>query len=73
MIQVAGRLQSVGVALLDEENRSVEGALLLDLSQLVSAGEAGIEKLRELVSQGAELEGASRYVQMLLDEKGSTR
>jgi hypothetical protein len=73
ILQVAGRLHSPGVALLQEENRSVEESLLLDLSQLISANTVGIKELRELVSRGAELEGASPFVQLLLDEKGSTR
>jgi anti-anti-sigma regulatory factor len=69
VLQIAGRLDSVGVSLLEEESRSVAGALVLDLSQLVSADEAGIEMLRQLVARGAELKGALPYVQMLVDAK----
>ena len=46
---------------------SVDGPLVLDLSELKSADQAAVERLRELASEGAERRGASRYVQMLLD------
>lgn len=67
VLNIAGRLQSVDVSALDKEIRSVEGPLTLDLSELMSADQAGIERLRELQAEGAELRGTSRYVQMLLD------
>lgn len=67
VLKIDGRLQSVDVPELDQEIRSVAGPLVLDLSELMSADKAGIERLRELQADGAELRGASRYVQMLLD------
>lgn len=67
VLNIAGRLQSVDVSALDKEIRSVEGPLTLDLSELMSADQAGIERLRELQADGAELRSASRYLQMLLD------
>ena len=67
VLRIAGRLQSADVSELDKETQSVEGPLVLDLSELMSADKAGIERLRELQAEGAELRGASRYVQMLLD------
>ena len=69
VLQVAGRLESADLSELDKEIRSLDGPLVLDLSELLSADEAGIEKLRELLSAGAELRGASHYVQMLLAMK----
>ena len=67
VLKIDGRLKSVDVSELDKETQSVEGPLTLDLSELMSADKAGIERLRELQAEGAELRGASRYVQMLLD------
>lgn len=67
VLKIDGRLLSVDVPELDKETRSVEGPLTLDLSELMSADNAGIERLRELQAEGAELRGTSRYVQMLLD------
>ncbi|MBC8868754.1 MAG: hypothetical protein H8E44_05025 [Planctomycetes bacterium] len=72
ILRIAGRLQSVDLSILAEEIRTVAGPLLLDLSELVSADKAGIEKLCELAGGRAELRGASGYVQMLLDDQEST-
>ena len=69
ILQISGRLESEVVPLLEQESRSVQGMLTLDLSQLISADEAGIKMLRELVSRGAKLEGASHFVQTLMDVK----
>ncbi len=71
VLRIAGRLQSADLSILDEEVRSVDGSLVLDLSELVSADKAGIERLRELAGGRAELRGASGYVQMLLDNGGT--
>ena len=68
VIQVAGRLKSGDVSELDKEIRSVDGPLVLDLSELKSADEAGVERLRELAFGQAALRGTSRYVQLLLDD-----
>lgn len=72
MLHVAGRLLSVGLPERDKETSSVTGRLQLDLSELMSADESGIKKLRELAFSGVELDGASPYVQMLLDDQEST-
>ena len=69
VIQVAGRLQSVDLPELEKEVRLAGGPLVLDLSELVTADEAGLQKLRELACGSAELQGASRYVQLLLAEE----
>lgn len=67
VLKVAGRLQSADLSELDKEVRLGDGAFVLDLSELLSVDEAGIKRLRELSSNGAELRDASQYVQMLLD------
>ena len=69
LLKVAGRLKSADISELDREIRSIAGPFVLDLSELLSADEAGIEKLRELAAGGAELRGASPYVQLLVDAK----
>jgi hypothetical protein len=50
----------------------VAGRLLLELSDLLSADDAGIALLRRLAAQGAELLGVSRYLEMLLDYGSSS-
>jgi anti-anti-sigma regulatory factor len=72
IIRIAGRLRSEVIPELEKECQSVVGPLVLDLSELVSADKAGIEKLRELAGGRAELRGVSGYVQMLLDDQEST-
>ena len=67
VLQVAGRLESADLSELDKEIHSLDGPLVLDLSELLSADEAGIKKLRELEVGAAELRGVSGYVRMLLD------
>jgi len=69
VLKVAGRLQLGDVSELDKEIQTVDGPFVLDLSELLSADKAGIEKLCELLSGGAELQGASPYVRLLLDAK----
>ena len=40
--------------------------LVLDLSELQSADSAGVVKLVELVERGAQIRGASKYIELLL-------
>ena len=68
VLKVAGRLQSADISELDKEIRLVHGPYVLDLSELLSVDEAAIARIRELSSNDAELQGASHYVQMLLDD-----
>ncbi len=69
VLRVDGRLDRETVADLAKEHRSVEGLLVLELSELQSADPDGVELLLELVSLGAQIRGASPYIELLL--KGS--
>jgi hypothetical protein len=71
IIHIEGRLRCEMVPDLKQECQSVDGPLVLDLSQFFVADRTGIEAIRDLVSMGAEVRGASRYVQLLLGDKGS--
>ena len=66
VLQVDGKLMSEDVGELARECRSVQGLLIFDLSNLQSADRAGVEILRELMALGAEVRGASPYVELLL-------
>ena len=66
-IRLEGRLEADAVPDLEKECRSAEPPLRLDLSDLSSADEDGIQTLRRLSAEGAELFGASPYVRQLLD------
>ena len=46
---------------------SVPGPLLLNLSRLAGADQAGLRALRSRVDAGARLEGVSPYIRLLLE------
>lgn len=73
MLAVAGQIKSADVPLLEREVRSVSGPLSLDLSELVLVDEAGIRHLHELASSTVRLDGASGYIRLLLENRGSGR
>ena len=69
VLQVDGQLCSENVAELTKEHRSVDGPVVLELSDLQSADAAGVDVLLELISLGVQIRGASPYTELLL--KGS--
>jgi anti-anti-sigma regulatory factor len=69
LIHVEGGLDGESAVTLRRECRSAEGALRLDLSGLRWADREGIEALRSLAADGAELNGASSYIRLLLEEE----
>ena len=66
-LRVDGRLTSEEVPELRIACARVEGRLVLDLSGLQSADRQGVSVLQALRTKGAELIGASPYLQILLD------
>lgn len=69
-IKLAGRITELEVKHLLRSRLWDEGRWLLDLSDLLSTDQAGIEALQELRARGVELVGAKPYVAMLLDRQG---
>ena len=67
VLRIEGRLNADTVPDLEKECRSAEPPLRLDLSGLSSADKDGIQTLRRLSAEGAELFGTSPYVRQLLD------
>jgi anti-anti-sigma regulatory factor len=68
LICIQGDLDGEGAEALRRECRSAGAIVRLDLSGLRSANRDGIEALRSLAAEGAELTGASPYVLQLLKE-----
>src|SRR5262249_42198203 len=66
-IQVVGRLRDDAVALLGEACHRARRPLVLDLSELTGASEAGVILLGQLAGQGVHLLGASHYLKLLLE------
>ena len=69
VLKVAGWFKAEDVEELTRVYQSVPGSAALDLSELQSADQEGIETLRELLSLGAEVRGATRYVELLLKDR----
>ena len=67
IVSVAGRLSGVAVAQLKNVCDPIEGALVLELLNLLSADAEGIDFIRTLGRKGAEIRGASPFIQLLLD------
>jgi anti-anti-sigma regulatory factor len=67
-IRIEGKLTSVSVSDVRAACESVDPPLHLDLSGLFSADRDGIQALRSLSEKGAELHGASPYINQLLLE-----
>ena len=68
VVRIAGRLSGVGVAQLRKACDPIEGAFVLDLSDLLFADEKGIDAIRTLGETGAEVHGPSPFIQLLLDD-----
>ena len=66
-IGVVGRLGDDAVVILGEACSVAGRPLVLDLSDLTSASDAGVQQLRRLAGEGVHLLGASRYMRLLLD------
>jgi anti-anti-sigma regulatory factor len=68
VVYIVGRLSGTAVAQLRKACDPIEGAFLLDLSKLLFADDAGIDVIHKIVEEGAEVRGASPFVQLLLDD-----
>jgi anti-anti-sigma regulatory factor len=68
VVHVEGRLATAGVRLLEELVQDSAGAVSLDLSNLMSADDAGIAVLRTLKGRGVRLTSVSPYIGLLLAE-----
>ena len=67
LVKVAGHLSGGASDRLTEACERIEGAFTLDLTELLSADDPGSRTLLQLQERGAELRGASPFVQLLLN------
>jgi anti-anti-sigma regulatory factor len=67
VVCIAGRLSGISVAQFRKACDPIKGALVLDLSNLLFADDAGVDIIRAIVDKGAQVRGASPFVQLLLD------
>ena len=68
VIHIAGRLSVTSVAQLKKVCDPIEGAFVIDLSNLLFADDAGIDTIRTIDKKGAKVRGASPFIQILLDD-----
>ena len=66
VIAIHGELLREGVLELRRVCDRVQGKLLLDLTNLTTADAEGLNTIRHLEAEGAEIVMASRYIQLLL-------
>ena len=67
VVHITGSLSGAAVAQLRKACDPIEGGFVLDLSNLLIADDAGIDVIHTIVEEGAEVRGASPFVQLLLD------
>jgi hypothetical protein len=67
VVYLAGRISVSEVVQLETLRAGPGEPLLLDLSQVISADDAGIATLRTLRRQGAQLRAASPYLRLLIE------
>lgn len=68
-VELHGWLRQEVLCEFDGACGSVPGSLLLNLSRLAGADEAGLRALRARVHAGARLEGVSPYIKLLLESE----
>lgn len=71
VIQIDGKLAGVGVLELERECRAAGLPIALDLSNLRWADSDGVQLIKTFVHKGAQLQGMSPYVEMLLKREES--
>ena len=66
---IGGRLLGSDLAELQRVRATISGAVMLRLEDLLSADEESLRELRDWIDHGARTQGASPYLQLLLEQK----
>lgn len=67
VVRIAGHLSGTAVAQLKKACDPIEDPFVIDLSNLLFADDQGISAIRAIIDKGAQVRGASPFVQLLLD------
>ncbi len=67
VLHVSGRLAGPAIVQLSEACEAMKGHLVLDLSKLKFADDAGAEAIRTLRERGADIRGASYFIKLLIN------
>jgi len=68
IVYLAGRLSGDAAGQLRDTCDAIEEVFVLDLSKLLFTDDAGIDVLRVINEQGAQIRGASQFIQLLANE-----
>jgi hypothetical protein len=66
VVRIAGRLAGTAVAQLKKSCDQIADPIKIDLSNLLFADDEGINAIQALAEKGAQVHGASPFVQLLL-------
>jgi hypothetical protein len=69
VLHVAGRLAGDAIAQLTDVCESVDDHCVLDLSKLMFATDEGAEAIRMLCEGGANIRGASSFIELLISDE----
>ena len=69
VLHVAGRLTGHAIAQLSDVCEPIDGNYVLDLSKLMFADDAGAEAIRTLREGGADIRGASSFIELLISDE----
>ena len=67
VVCIAGRLANTAVTQLKKACGSIDNPFVIDLSSLLFADDEGINAIRTIVDEGAQVQGASPFVQLMLE------
>jgi anti-anti-sigma regulatory factor len=67
VVRIAGRLSGSAIEQLKKVCDPIEDPFVIDLSNLLFADDKGIDAIRAIADKGAQVQGASPFVQLLLD------
>ena len=73
VVNIAGRLTGREVDQLEKACNTIEEPFVIDLSHLLFADDEGINAIRWISEKGAQIQGASPFVQLLLESAASLK
>ncbi len=68
VVFLAGRLSGNAAEQLRDTCDSINGTFVLDLSKLLFSDDAGIDVIRAISEQGTKIRGASKFIQLLIND-----
>jgi hypothetical protein len=71
VLAISGRLLGSDLAELQRMRPAISGPVMLSFRDLLSADEENLRELRDWIAHGARTQGASPYLQLLLEQKPS--